>query len=1354
MKNLTTRPSPDCTRVSSKFTWKKIPLLLSGWAVVLAGGWFLSGDVAEAQVPVNQLHFAFTDASGTTTPSDTLLNAGALNATLTMFNPAGTTPVNLHGAVGTGVTNSIVTDLTRAMDFTSALTPSQVNQPVGNATESVQSNAVVAVDLGDANLGSNLGNGGVITNFVISMWFKQKAMIPNGITIGPRLWILNAGSTGVDSGANANTLGLKFQQNNQLYFQFGTDATTVGPALASAFPTNKWLFVAVVYDGTNASMYYGSDTAAAQLIGTASTPNRTIILGGNACLTIGNRHSATANARGFDGWINDFRFYSGGVPTPAFVESVRESALGGPPDISGVYPDGTTLMQGTNKLVFNASSPSGASITSVDVVLNGIDISSSLVTTGPASNLSCSYTGLAQNQPVNTATITAIDANGLSTTASATFDTFSPTNFIIEAEEFNFNSGQFIDNPDYTDGNPAEANSYYGLDSEEGIDTHKGGAAGSFTTDYRAGNGDATRTQTGVATGEQSWPKFLNLQDASGTPIVGHMIGDWSSGEWQNYTKTFPSGNYNVYARASAGVSAVITLSHVISGRGTATQTTTNFGTFNFTDSSFSLFQWVPLHDSQGSLAVVNLSGVNTVRATTGGGGNADFYMLVPANQNLPAITPVYPDGAYLFEPTNTFLFTVHSPITTIATNKIQLIWNGTNVSSQLVFSGGPSTWNVTFTGLLTNQTYSAVISAVDALGNPSQATLTIDTWNPVFQVEAEDWDFDPNQSPVSDGTGLRYIDNPVATAPGVAAANSYEGQVGDPGIDEFGASATGHADYRPNDAIATTPVTDAARRQFTNGALDYNIGFLGPGLWQNYTRTWPSGTFNVYGRMASGANIGTIYSSWSQVIAGWGTAGEITRHLGSFDIPSTNGYSTYVNVPLLDRFGNYAQITLGGTNTFRTTELTLNQSDLPNTAAFGLNINFYMLLTPRTDLPRIDNVTPDGSILMQPASTLSFVASSPVYGIATTNIQVTLSGVNISSSLAFSGSSTSWNVSYAGLQPNTNYSAVITITDNNNQVHTTTVNFDTFNPTNFTWEAEDYDFDPALSPVSDGSGLRYIDNPVPTSSAAANSYFGQQGDIGIDFSSLFQGITGTYPYRSVDAVSQEVTSDTARQKYLTAQLQNLNPTIADYDVNFFTNWIDYTRTFPAGKFYLYARLAAGNGAFTMTCAQVTSGAGTSLQTSNVLGNFTGSGTSFATWQYVPLVSAGTGVPVVLSLGGVETLQMIGDANENANFFTLVPIGGSTGSVPTNSPSITHFSLVGGAGGAGSGNVVITGTNGDAGATYYLLTSTNLTKPFSQWQTVATNVVGGSGFTFIGTNAISPNGGQAFYILSSTNNGN
>ena len=87
--------------------------------------------------------------------------------------------------------------------------------------------------------------------------------------------------------------------------------------------------------------------------------------------------------------------------------------------------------------------------------------------------------------------------------------------------------------------------------------------------------------------------------------------------------------------------------------------------------------------------------------------------------------------------------------------------------------------------------------------------------------------------------------------------------------------------------------------------------------------------------------------------------------------------------------------------------------------------------------------------------------------------------------------------------------------------------------------------------------------------------------------------------------------------------------------------------------------------------------------------------------------------------------------------------------VPTVSPTITGFSLVG-------GNVTINAANGQSGGTYYLLGSTNLTTPLSQWLPVATNVIvtNGSavnGFTFTATNVVQAGTPQEFYILSNTN---
>ena len=463
-----------------------------------------------------------------------------------------------------------------------------------------------------------------------------------------------------------------------------------------------------------------------------------------------------------------------------------------------------------------------------------------------------------------------------------------------------------------------------------------------------------------------------------------------------------------------------------------------------------------------------------------------------------------------------------------------------------------------------------------------------------MFQFEAEDFDFDPALSPISNGTGHRYIDNAVATAPRVPAANSYEGQVGDIFIDEQGNNAPLNgqspvqanfagatlSNYRTNDPCATAPITDTPRRQFGPGALDYNIGFLGPGHWEQYTRTFPQGTYNLYARVASGANLGTLYSSFSQVIAGWGTTNQVTRHVGTYGIPSSGGYSSYFYAPLIDRFGNYAQLTLNGTNTFRDTHLVFNQTETANGAVFGLNINFYMLLNARTDQVRIDAVNPDGTALEQGTNSLSFIASSPTYGINTTNVQVTLNGVNVSSGLVFSGSSSSWNVSYPGLQANSAYTAVINVTDNNGQTHSTTVTFDTFNPTNFTWEAEDFDFDPANSPDPNGTGLRFIDNPAPTSIAATNSYYGQTGDLDVDYSSAFLDVLPVpVVYRSSavnidNIVPIEVTGDAQRARTVNAQLQQVNPYIADYEIFNLTNnaapapstagWINYTHTFPA----------------------------------------------------------------------------------------------------------------------------------------------------------------------------------------------
>src|SRR6266436_2962829 len=104
-----------------------------GLGMLVAASFILCGNVARADDPTNQLHFAFTDASGTTTPSDTSLNASAIVTSLTMYNAASpAVAIDLHGAVGSGVTNIGVASTSRALDFTADIIPTQTNQPANS----------------------------------------------------------------------------------------------------------------------------------------------------------------------------------------------------------------------------------------------------------------------------------------------------------------------------------------------------------------------------------------------------------------------------------------------------------------------------------------------------------------------------------------------------------------------------------------------------------------------------------------------------------------------------------------------------------------------------------------------------------------------------------------------------------------------------------------------------------------------------------------------------------------------------------------------------------------------------------------------------------------------------------------------------------------------------------------------------------------------------------------------------------------------------------------------------------------------------------------------------------------------
>jgi len=80
---------------------------------------------------------------------------------------------------------------------------------------------------------------------------------------------------------------------------------------------------------------------------------------------------------------------------------------------------------------------------------------------------------------------------------------------------------------------------------------------------------------------------------------------------------------------------------------------------------------------------------------------------------------------------------------------------------------------------------------------------------------------------------------------------------------------------------------------------------------------------------------------------------------------------------------------------------------------------------------------------------------------------------------------------------------------------------------------------------------------------------------------------------------------------------------------------------------------------------------------------------------------------------------------------------GTLSVVALSTPSIANVSIV-------NGNLVVSGTNGTANWTYYMLAATNLVSP--QWVPISTNQFDGSG-NFSVTNTIDPTAQQTFYKL-------
>lgn len=383
-------------------------------------------------------------------------------------------------------------------------------------------------------------------------------------------------------------------------------------------------------------------------------------------------------------------FYVGeSAPVTAVVApAIPHGKIGAPQVINRVPVSFKNFHPAASGITFNATTlttTNGINPSAVKLYLNGADVSAGLVMAGPATNASVSYSGLGSNAVYN-ARIELSDALGRSTTNEWTFDTFSDPYLasaavkIIEAEDYDFNDGQFLANPPpsgYAGYDPVNdtgtlVNSGVGYVDQVGSNAKLGGVD---VFDYDNGpnfpnaqyrHSDPVGNQQGnfgafvfgdTATGvgySQSYDTQRNKY--SSLALQEHVVNRTEGGEWLNYTLVFDgSKTYNAYLRAAGGLAQPVRLDHIAAG-----PATNALGWFNVPSTFYvNNYRYIPLVTATGDLATVNLNGTSTLRLTmdspqneaTKFGLSMNYVVLVPAAPAAPKLySSATVNGSYLEE--------------------------------------------------------------------------------------------------------------------------------------------------------------------------------------------------------------------------------------------------------------------------------------------------------------------------------------------------------------------------------------------------------------------------------------------------------------------------------------------------------------------------------------------------------------------------------------------------------------------------------------------------------------------------------------------------------------------------------
>ena len=368
-------------------------------------------------------------------------------------------------------------------------------------------------------------------------------------------------------------------------------------------------------------------------------------------LTVGGGYFPNIdNARVSEARIDEFRLYSRALSLDEITALFNGEDVDGPPAVEITNDlEGAELVDIATPIEFEVRPQGGATVAPGDVTLtlNGVDRIAEAEISEADGNLVGRLEGLQKNV-VYTGRIGATDSQGRNYSFDFSFDTISEDNFTIEAEDFNFGGGDFIDNPTLCRTPGGESDCYFDKVSEAGVDANDSidddrpsDSADDFDTftanAYRFGPGGFRDEQVDTwLSGDRVRSKFTDTGDEE---IVDFDVERVSTDEWLNYTRTFEEGVYQILLRGRSRASQTLQLGLVDGGSVSA------LGDF-VTDVTGSDYGFPYLRDEAGAIATVELSGEQTLRLTAIEADEAidlNYLMFIPFDPSVVPPTPPTP---------------------------------------------------------------------------------------------------------------------------------------------------------------------------------------------------------------------------------------------------------------------------------------------------------------------------------------------------------------------------------------------------------------------------------------------------------------------------------------------------------------------------------------------------------------------------------------------------------------------------------------------------------------------------------------------------------------------------------------